>query len=405
MHKHIKKQNIEYRTRNIEFRLRQRVAFLQHSLFLVRYSIFLCAVTISFLVRGVIAADDAQAQQDETLVETLLRLDGFDLESSANGKAAVERYLKRHRGSDRYFELIEKFKIKSAGEDLVALAAEQPRETAGVQAAKLLLKHGQADLLIAAIHGDDAVRAAGVVEALSLCADKRVEEMLAPVVSDTARAVAVRSAAARALGRSAAGQKVLLALVVDGKLPADLKFTAADVLLSSWDKEIQRQAVEHLKPPASAGAKALPPVAELVRRSGDAANGQKIFMTTGTCAKCHQVGAEGKNIGPALTEIGGKLAKEALYVAILDPNAGISHNFETYLVVTADGLTATGLLVSKTDDAVTIRTAEGIDQTFTMDDVDEFVKQTTSLMPSDLQKLMTADELVDLVEYLGTLKR
>ena len=31
-------------------------------------------------------------------------------------------------------------------------------------------------------------------------------------------------------------------------------------------------------------------------------------------------------------------------------------------------------------------------------------KQKLSLMPADLQKVMTADELVDVVQYLGTLK-
>jgi putative heme-binding domain-containing protein len=225
------------------------------------------------------------------------------------------------------------------------------------------------------------------------------------VITNTKRAVSVRSAAARAIGRSADGQRKLLALVVAGKLPDDLKFTAADILLVARDEKIRSEAAKHLKLPSSAGENPLPPVAELIRRSGDVANGHKIFTTKGTCSKCHQVGSEGKNVGPALTEIGSKLAKEAMYVSILDPSAGISHNFESYLVVTAAGTTATGLQVSQTDEAITIRTAEGIDQTFKMEDVDEVIKQRTSIMPTGLQKLMSADELVDLVEYLQSLKK
>ena len=54
------------------------------------------------------------------------------------------------------------------------------------------------------------------------------------------------------------------------------------------------------------------------------------------------------------------------------------------MVVTVEGVVTTGLLTSQTDDAVTLRTAEGIDQTFKVDDVDELIKQKTSLMPSGL---------------------
>ncbi|MCG8584060.1 MAG: c-type cytochrome [Pirellulales bacterium] len=350
-------------------------------------------------------ADDPQAQQDATIIETLLRLENFDLESSAKGKAAVERFLEREPGSDRFFELIEKFKIKSAAPDLVELAAEKSGETAGVRAVQLLLKLGQGDVLKDVINGEDAEKAAGVVKSLGLSGDTAAVEVLAPLLTDTKRALAVRSAAARAIGRSTTGQRQLLALVASGKLPDDLDFTAADVLLSARDENIRKEASQHLKLPESSGAAPLPPLAELVQRNGNAANGHTIFKTKGTCSKCHQVGAEGKNVGPALTEIGSKLAKEAMYLAILDPSAAISHNYESYLVVTVTGKTAVGLLISETDDAVTIRTAEGIDQTFKMDDVDELIKQKTSIMPTGLQKLMTADELVDLVAYLQSLKK
>ena len=40
------------------------------------------------------------------------------------------------------------------------------------------------------------------------------------------------------------------------------------------------------------------PVAELAKRSGDAANGEKVFGTV--CAICHQVNGVGTKLGPAL---------------------------------------------------------------------------------------------------------
>ena len=94
-----------------------------------------------------------------------------------------------------------------------------------------------------------------------------------------------------------------------------------------------------------------------------------------------------------------------MYVSILDPSAAVSHNFETYSILTGDGQAITGLLISETDDAVTLRNSEGIDKTIDEDDIEIFKKQKTSLMPQDLQKLLTVEQLVDLVEYTLTLKK
>jgi cytochrome c1 len=38
-------------------------------------------------------------------------------------------------------------------------------------------------------------------------------------------------------------------------------------------------------------------------------------------------------------------------------------------------------------------------------EVDEFAKQQKSLMPEDLQKQLTEQQLVDVIEYLKTLRK
>jgi putative heme-binding domain-containing protein len=94
-----------------------------------------------------------------------------------------------------------------------------------------------------------------------------------------------------------------------------------------------------------------------------------------------------------------------MYVSILAPSAGISHNFEAYTARTGDGEVVTGLLVSKTEEGVTLRDAKGIEHTIPKADLEEFRKQEKSLMPENLQETMTEQELVDVVEYLLTLKK
>ena len=117
-----------------------------------------------------------------------------------------------------------------------------------------------------------------------------------------------------------------------------------------------------------------------------------------------QVAGSGKEVGPALTEIGSKLSKQALLESILFPSAGISHNYETYAVVLETGNVVTGLMVSKTDQEIVIKTQDAIVRKFALQEVDELHTVNASLMPADLQKEMSTQDLLDVVEYLMTLK-
>jgi putative heme-binding domain-containing protein len=106
-----------------------------------------------------------------------------------------------------------------------------------------------------------------------------------------------------------------------------------------------------------------------------------------------------------LSGIGVKLSRSALYEAILAPSAAISHNYETHTVVLDDGRSMTGLLVSQSPAEVVIRGADGIDMTTPSGEIAELVKQPVSLMPADLAATLSAQELVDLVAWLETLKQ
>ena len=93
-----------------------------------------------------------------------------------------------------------------------------------------------------------------------------------------------------------------------------------------------------------------------------------------------------------------------MFTAILIQVQGLA-NYETFSVITIDGNIYTGLKISDTRASITIRNAEGIDRTILQDDVDEVLKTGVSIMPADLQRLLTIQELVDVVAYLKTLKK
>jgi putative heme-binding domain-containing protein len=300
---------------------------------------------------------------------------------------------------------VEKFNLRDAKNELLKLAVEQGEATAGVKAAGLLVKFDERELLAKAIADPDPAKGGKLVTAIGLLAEAKTNDLLTPLITDSEQPLAIQAAAVGAVGRNAPGQQWLLALVAGGKLPDDLKFAAANVLLSSPDDAIRAAAGEHLTLPATAGGEPLPPIAEMVKRTGDSARGKELFAGVGTCAKCHKVKGEGKEVGPDLSEIGSKLSQEALYLSILDPSAGVSFNYETWALRTFDGTVLTGILVSQTDDAVELKTAEAITHKLSRDDIEQMKKSSLSIMPADIPKLLKAQDLVDIVEYLTTLKK
>jgi len=352
------------------------------------------------------AADENQKiQLDHFTVEVARRMTDLDLAAQPEIKAALLRHLQRNPRHPVSYDLVVHFGLKEMFPTLLQLAVDSANLGETARPVATIVRLDQVDQLTAALSEQDPQIAARVVQAIGYLADRRGFEALIGLLNDEDRGAEVRTAAARGLGRQHQGQKLLLKMAASGELPEALKFTVANILLTSWDKAIRTQAAKHLTLPETKSAEPLPPLEELTARRGDVAAGAEVFAKQGTCIKCHRVSGQGVEVGPDLSEIGNKLSREALYVSILDPSAGVSHNYETYLLVTNDGLSANGILVSKTADSVTLKNSEGVEQSFPQSDIDELVKLDISLMPSDLQKNLTADDLVNLVEYLTTLKK
>src|SRR5438094_8446468 len=143
-----------------------------------------------------------------------------------------------------------------------------------------------------------------------------------------------------------------------------------------------------------------------MKLKGDPDRGAEVFRRdTVGCIKCHQVKREGVDFGPNLSEIGTKLGKDALYESILDPSAGISFGYEAWQLEMKNGDEAYGLISSETEDEVVIKAVGGISTHYKKVDIAKRTKQKLSIMPAGLQQNMAAQELVDLVEYLASLKK
>ena len=236
---------------------------------------------------------------------------------------------------------------------------------------------------------------------LSLLQDD-VTKSLATVL-DIKAPLPERESAIKALGKSKAGGQALLDLVDKNGMPAELKATAAFAVAACPDADIRKKGEATLPLPKSKDGKALPPIAELVDKKGDAKAGAAVFRNNNggpNCIGCHQIGDEGRQVGPPLTTIGNKLSREQFFEAILTPSAAILMSFELWIVRTKDGDIKTGIKAEETDDHITLKDNNGEYIDIPLEKIAEKKQSALSMMPEDITKTMSVKDLIDVVEYL-----
>lgn len=366
-------------------------------------------VCISILLLGSIAAFASglsEAQRNTIAFEALSRLHPADIESSPNLKATIYELLEKVRGTDKFLEIVKQFHLKDCDPGLLELAVKDPSGETGVEAMRLVLSHKHIDLIRKKLDSADAKVARNTADALANTAEQQTISLLLPVATDQKRDMALRKSCVRALARTSEGATALLGLAKKGTLAEDLRFTASSELNSVRWTNIKAEAAQLLPLPMARDSKPLPSTVELLQMKSDAANGEKVFFQQQPgCFTCHTVRGKGGQVGPDLSEIGTKLAKEAIVEAILEPSAGISVGYETYSLELKSGDEAYGLLVSETTDQIAIKDAKGIVTHYKKSEVASKRKLKVSLMPTGLQQGMSAQEFADLIAFLSGLKK
>ncbi len=145
---------------------------------------------------------------------------------------------------------------------------------------------------------------------------------------------------------------------------------------------------------------------QILSLSGDTARGKAVFFETSgvSCKNCHRISKDGKEIGPELTTIGKKQTRAQLLESILEPSKLIDPKFVTYLAETTDGRLLTGLLLQNDDHEVVLKDAQDKISRIPKTTIEQLVPQRQSLMPDLLLRDMTAQQVADLLAYLGSLK-
>jgi len=334
----------------------------------------------------------------------LSQLDAKAVGSDPAVQAALQRTLASMRGTTQWVDLVERYGVRTELDELVRLAVAKPNETMGSEAARLALAWGGAPKFAALVRGTDDASARRGLVVLGRNFTPAVDTLMTGVVLDSSRALDLRRMAVQSIGTGYNGWIRLISLARDKKLPKQLEPAASAALFAAWP-EIRDSAAKYLTPPPATtlDGKTLPPLTTLAARTGEAAAGRAVFERS--CTACHVVGGTGTDFGPALTEIGDKLPKSGLLLAILDPSAGIGFGYEGWTVKTRDGQQLVGMITSETDDEVAMKLIGGIQRRVPKSTILDRKRMETSLMPQGLERTMSETDLVNLVEYLSTLHR
>ncbi|HMC09661.1 MAG TPA: DUF6797 domain-containing protein, partial [Pirellulaceae bacterium] len=171
----------------------------------------------------------------------------------------------------------------------------------------------------------------------------------------------------------------------------------------------------HEPPPASGTAASVPAdydakfladfLAEAGQR-GDAKRGIHVFGSAKfACLSCHQVGAHGGSVGPALSDVGKRLKPEEIAEALLWPKRQVKPEYIAWRIRLADGRTLQGYKRGETADAIALfDPATQRTESLAKAEIEE-QREAGTLMPDGLMAAMTVGQRYDLLRLLLELGR
>jgi putative membrane-bound dehydrogenase-like protein len=130
----------------------------------------------------------------------------------------------------------------------------------------------------------------------------------------------------------------------------------------------------------------------------DLPRGRAVFAKV--CQQCHTLFGSGGKVGPELT--GSNRANlDYLLSNVVDPSAVLAREYTPRIIATQGGRVITGLVKEETPQAVTVLTAN---ETIVLpkDEIEEMKPSDKSMMPDDLLKPLSEDDVRALAGYLAS---
>ena len=182
---------------------------------------------------------------------------------------------------------------------------------------------------------------------------------------------------------------------------SDLNTARLKQLAKSKHKLVAKRAKGFLQ---SASLKRRSDVVKLYQESlqmpADAKRGLDVFKKS--CAACHKVNGIGHELGPSLAGIKTRGA-ETILVNVLDPNREVNPQYLNYVVLSSSGRTMTGMITAENANTITLRRGEGAQDIIQRGDIDQMRSSGASIMPNEMEKQISKQNMADLIAYLMNL--
>ena len=198
-------------------------------------------------------------------------------------------------------------------------------------------------------------------------------------------------------------QPKLLPLLLDGlesgeMLPGILDSTRRKQLREHRDSAIRERANRLFeKIQSSDRMKVYEDYKSVLQLKPNPKNGKAIFALH--CSVCHRLDREGVPVGPDLFGIRNQ-PKEAIQLHILIPEYEIQPGFAAYEIETKDGRSLSGIIAAESPSSITLRRAQAEEETVPRDSIASIRTTGLSLMPQELEKNMSRQDMADLMAYL-----
>jgi len=269
----------------------------------------------------------------------------------------------------------------------IGLLGRAEGEASGVTLQKLIEPQQPAEIQTAAIRAIGQSSASGLGAALVKGARWNA---YTPAVRDTALSVLTANTDLLA---------VLFSAIESGDVPAwTVNADRRNQLMKHKDDALRKRAEKLFKDLTPGDRmKIYEQSKSVLKLQGDGKNGHVLFQKN--CAPCHTFAGEGHLVGPDLTGIRNQPA-EVILLHIIVPEYEIMPIFTCYNVETKGGDAYTGLLAAETPGNITLRMAQGIEQKIPRSDIAKMTTSRLSLMPQEIEKGMTKQELADMLAFL-----
>lgn len=345
-------------------------------------------------------SDDFRAVIDGLLSDTKSATTGLQLVAAARYTLAIDQVAKLARAHD-----LEAIRTLGTLADYAAVVQLQ-NVLGAVKVQMRSRRDGKA--------GDTLVVGVVVIRALGMqsgngetAAAQQALTILKQVLKSPDDPLELRQAALLALAGSRTGSQWLLYAKTKDELPEALLPEAARLLRNSPYQPIRNRALIDFPTPGKLDLTKLPSLATLAKRRGNSDRGKSLVFTHKdvACTRCHTIQGYGGQIGPDLSTIGVKGSRENLFESILAPDKAIADQYVQLNVETDKGGLLTGLVIEETKEHILLRDANGKDTKIPQKEIVQRAKNVRSIMPSDLAGYLTEEDLVDIIEYLTTLKQ